>query len=142
MQGCHFHCKGCFNEETWDFKGGEEFTDDTINRVLEIASADYIVGLSVLGGEPMHPTNIEGTTKLVKAFREKYPKKSIWIWSGFLFDKDLKDKEVLNYIDVLVDGTFKIDLFDPTLRWKGSSNQRVIDVKKSLKNKKVVLYEE
>ena len=79
MQGCHFHCKGCFNEETWDFKGGEEFTDDTINRVLEIASADYIVGLSVLGGEPMHPTNIEGTTKLVKAFREKYPKKSIWI---------------------------------------------------------------
>ena len=142
MQGCHFHCKGCFNEETWDFKGGEEFTDDTINRVLELASADYIVGLSVLGGEPMHPKNIDGTTRLVKAFREKYPKKNIWIWTGFLFDKDLKGKEVLNYIDVLVDGTFKIDLFDPTLKWKGSSNQRVIDVKESLKNKKIVLYEE
>ena len=142
MQGCHFHCKGCFNEETWDFNGGEEFTDDTINRVLELASADYIVGLSVLGGEPMHPKNIDGTTRLVKAFREKYPKKNIWIWTGFLFDKDLKGKEVLNYIDVLVDGTFKIDLFDPTLKWKGSSNQRVIDVKKSLKNKKIVLYEE
>ncbi len=142
MQGCHFHCKGCFNEETWDFNGGEEFTDDTINRVLELASADYIVGLSVLGGEPMHPKNIDGTTRLVKAFREKYPKKNIWIWTGFLFDKDLKGKEVLNYIDVLVDGTFKIDLFDPTLKWKGSSNQRVIDVKKSIKNKKVILYEE
>ena len=142
MQGCHFHCKGCFNEETWDFNGGEEFTDDTINRVLELASADYIVGLSVLGGEPMHPKNIDGTTRLVKAFREKYPKKNIWIWTGFLFDKDLNGKEILNYIDVLVDGTFKIDLFDPTLKWKGSSNQRVIDVKKSLKNKKVVLYEE
>ena len=142
MQGCHFHCKGCFNEETWDFNGGEEFTDDTINRVLELSSADYIVGLSVLGGEPMHPNNIDGTPKLVKAFREKYPDKSIWIWSGFLFDKGLKDKEVLNYIDVLVDGTFKIDLFDPKLKWKGSSNQRVIDVKKSIKNKKVILYEE
>ena len=141
MQGCHFHCKGCFNENTWDFNGGEEYSDETINRVLELSSADYIVGLSILGGEPMHPKNIEGTTKLAKAFKEKYPKKNIWCWSGFLFDRDLKDLEVLKYIDVLVDGTFKIDLFDPTLKWKGSSNQRVIDVKKSLKNKKVVLYE-
>ena len=142
MQGCHFHCKGCFNENTWDFNGGEEYSDETINRVLELSSADYIVGLSILGGEPMHPKNIEGTTRLAKAFKEKYPKKNIWVWSGYLFDKDLSDKEVMKYIDVLVDGTFKIDLFDPTLKWKGSSNQRVIDVKKSLKNKKVVLYEE
>ena len=142
MQGCHFHCKGCFNENTWDFNGGEEYSDETINRVLELSSADYIVGLSILGGEPMHPKNIEGTTRLAKAFKEKYPKKNIWVWSGYLFDKDLSDKEVMKYIDVLVDGTFKIDLFDPTLTWKGSSNQRVIDVKKSLKNKKVVLYEE
>ena len=142
MQGCHFHCKGCFNENTWDFNGGEEYSDETINRVLELSSADYIVGLSILGGEPMHPKNIEGTTKLAKAFKEKYPKKNIWVWSGYLFDKDLSDKEVMKYIDVLVDGTFKIDLFDPKLKWKGSSNQRVIDVKKSLKNKKVVLYEE
>ena len=142
MQGCEFHCKNCFNPETWDFKKGKEFTDQTISRVLELSSKDHIAGLSILGGEPMHPENVEGTLKLAKAFKEKYPNKTIWVWSGFLFDKDLKDKEVLNYIDVLVDGTFKIDLFDPTLRWKGSSNQRVIDVKKSLKNKKVVLYEE
>ena len=142
MQGCHFHCKGCFNENTWDFNGGEEYSDETINRVLELSSADYIVGLSILGGEPMHPKNIDGTTKLAKAFKEKYPEKNIWVWSGFLFDKDLKEKEVLKYINVLVDGTFKIDLFDPKLKWKGSSNQRVIDVKKSIKNKKVILYEE
>ena len=142
MQGCSFHCKGCFNEETWDFNGGEEFNDDTINRVLELASADYIVGLSILGGEPMHPKNIDGTTKLAKAFKEKYPEKNIWAWTGYLFDKDLQDKDVMKYIDVLVDGQFKIDLFDPTLKWKGSSNQRVIDVKKSIKNKKVKLYEE
>jgi len=142
MQGCHFHCKGCFNEETWDFNGGEEFTDETINRVLELASADYIVGLSILGGEPMNPKNIEGTTKLAKAFKEKFPNKTLWAWSGYLFDKDLSDKEVMKYLDVLVDGTFKMELFDPTLHWKGSSNQRVIDVQKSLKKKKVVLYEE
>ena len=142
MQGCSFHCKGCFNEETWDFKGGEEFNDDVINRVLELSSADYIVGLSILGGEPMHPKNIDGTTKLAKAFKEKYPDKSLWAWSGFLYDKNLSDKEVMKYLDVLVDGTFKIDLFDPTLKWKGSSNQRVIDVQKSRKTKKVILFEE
>ena len=142
MQGCHFHCKGCFNEETWDFNGGHEYNDEVINRVLDLCSNDYIVGLSILGGEPMHPKNIDGTTKLAKAFKEKFPKKSLWAWSGFLFDKDLKDKEVMKYLDVLVDGTFKMDLFDPTLKWKGSSNQRVIDVQKSLKNKKIVLYEE
>ena len=141
FQGCHFHCKDCFNSETWDFEGGKEFTDDTINRVMELCNNDYIVGLSILGGEPMHPVNIEGTTKLAKTFKEKYPNKNIWVWSGFLFE-GLKDKEVLKYIDVLVDGQFKTELFDPRLRWKGSSNQRVIDVKKSLKKDNIVLFEE
>ena len=141
FQGCHFHCKDCFNSETWDFEGGKEFTDKTIDRVIELCGNDYIVGLSMLGGEPMHPVNIEGTTKLAKIFKEKYPDKNIWVWSGFLFE-GLKDKEVLKYIDVLVDGQFKTELFDPRLRWKGSSNQRVIDVKKSLKKGDVVLYEE
>ena len=141
MQGCTFHCKECFNPETWDFKGGKEYTDDTINRVLELSEKEYIVGLSILGGEPMHPKNIEGTTKLAKMFKEKYPNKNLWVWTGFLFE-NIKDNEVFNYIDVLVDGQFKIELFNPTLRWKGSSNQRVIDVKKSLKKNKVVLLEE
>ena len=139
MQGCHFHCKDCFNEEAWDFNKGKEYTDETINRVLELSEKEFIVGLSILGGEPMHPKNIEGTTKLVKLFKEKYPNKNIWIWTGYLFE-DIKDNEVFKYIDVLVDGQFKTELFDPTLRWKGSSNQRVIDVKKSLKKGEVVLY--
>ena len=142
MQGCAFHCKNCFNPETWDFKLGKEFTDETISRIIELASNDYIKGLSILGGEPMHPVNIEGTTKLAKTFKEKYPDKSIWVWSGFLFDKDLKGKEVLNYIDVLVDGQYKDELHDFRLKYCGSTNQRVIDIKKSLKENKIVLYEE
>ena len=89
----------------------------------------------------MHPKNIEGTTKLAKAFKEKYPEKNLWIWTGYLFE-NIKDKEVFNYIDTLVDGQFKTELFNPTLKWKGSSNQRVIDVKKSLKTNKIVIRED
>lgn len=142
MQGCVFNCKNCFNPETHDFNGGKEFTDDTIERILELCDQEYIAGLSILGGEPMHPKNIEGTTKLAKAFKEKFPNKTIWSWSGFLFDRDLKDKEVMKYIDVLVDGQYKDELHDFRLEWRGSSNQRVIDVQKSLKNNEVVLYSE
>lgn len=141
MQGCNFHCDGCFNPDTWDFACGKEFTDETINRVIELCGNDYIVGLSILGGEPMHPSNIEGTTKLAKKFKEKYPNKNIWSWTGFTFEM-IKDKEVFNYIDVLVDGQFKKELFDPRLHYKGSSNQRVIDIKKTLKKNEIVLYKE
>ena len=138
MQGCEFHCKNCFNPETWDFNGGKEFNKGTIDEVLKLCSENYIKGLSILGGEPMHPKNIEATTELAKAFKEKYPNKNIWIWSGFKFDENLKDKEVLNYIDVLVDGRYSDELHDPTLKWRGSSNQRVIDVQKSLQEQKIV----
>ena len=141
MQGCAFHCKNCFNSETWDFEKGKEFTDEVIEHVLELCAKDYIVGLSILGGEPMHPRNIEGTTKLAKAFKEKYPDKSLWVWSGFLFDRDLKDKDVLKYVDVLVDGQYVDELHDFRLKWRGSSNQRVIDVQKSLSKNDIVLYE-
>ena len=139
MQGCRFHCKKCFNPETWNFEAGKEFNDETINEVLELCSKQHIKGLSILGGEPMHPNNIEGTTKLAKAFKEKYPNKNLWVWSGFKFDEDLKDKEILNYVDVLVDGTYNDELRDPTLKWRGSSNQRVIDVKNSIKNNEITL---
>lgn len=139
MQGCTFNCKNCFNPETHDFCGGKEFTDETIKRVLELCEKDHIVGLSILGGEPMNPKNIEGTTKLAKAFKEKFPNKTIWSWTGFLFDRDLKDKEVMKYIDVLVDGQYKDELHDFRLKYRGSSNQRVIDVKESLKQNKTVL---
>ena len=140
FQGCSFHCKGCFNSETWDFNGGKEFGDEQINNILELANNDYITGLSILGGEPMHPKNIESSLKLAKAFKEKYPNKTIWAWSGYLFDEYLKDKEIVNYLDVLVDGQFVEEKKNPTLKWRGSSNQRVIDVKKSLKNNKIILY--
>ena len=140
MQGCQFHCKNCFNPETWEFEGGKEFTEETIQKVLDLCQKNEIKGLSILGGEPMHPTNIEGTTKLAKAFKEKYPDKTIWAWSGFKFE-DLKDKDVFQYIDVLVDGQYKDELHDPTLKWRGSSNQRVIDIKESLKENKTVILE-
>lgn len=141
MQGCTFNCKNCFNPETHDFKGGKEFTDATIDKVLELCDKEYIAGLSILGGEPMHPTNIEGTLKLAKAFKKRYPNKTIWTWSGFLFE-NLKDKEVMKYIDVLVDGQYVDELHNFLLKYCGSSNQRVIDVQASLKKNKIVILEE
>lgn len=142
MQGCTFHCKNCFNPETHDFMGGEEFIEETIQEVLKLCENENIEGLSILGGEPMHPLNIEGTTKLAKAFKEKFPNKNIWAWSGFLFDRDLQGKEVLNYLDVLVDGQYVDELHDPRLKYCGSSNQRVIKVPESLKKGKIVLYQD
>ena len=142
MQGCSFHCKNCFNKDTWDFNTGNEFNEETINEVLNLCQKDHIKGLSILGGEPMHPNNEEGTAKLAKAFKEKYPNKSVWMWSGYKFDEDLKEKEAMKYVDVLVDGTFSEELSNPTLKWKGSSNQRVIDVQNSLKENKIILYED
>ena len=141
MQGCSFHCKDCFNSETWDFKAGKEFNDEVINKVLDLASLPHIVGLSILGGEPMHPNNREGTIKLAKAFKKRYPNKDIWVWSGYLFD-ELKDIEGLSYIDTLVDGRFVLEQANPTLKFRGSSNQIVIDVKKSLRAGNVVLRSE
>ncbi len=141
MQGCSFHCFNCFNPETHDFNGGKEFNDDVIEKIMDLASKDYIVGLSILGGEPMHPKNIEGTTRLAKIFKARYPNKTVWVWTGFLVDRDLMDKEVLNYVDVIVDGQYKDELHSFLLKYAGSTNQRVIDVKETLKKKKVVLYE-
>lgn len=141
MQGCTFNCKQCFNPDTHDFNGGKEFTKDTINRILELGENEAIKGLSILGGEPMHPKNIEGTTELAKAFKEKFPEKTVWSWTGYSFDKDLKDKEVSKYIDVLVDGQYVDELRNPKLKYCGSSNQRVIDVQKSLKEDKLVLWD-
>jgi len=140
MQGCTFNCKECFNPETHSFEGGKEFTDETIDRVIELCQNENINGLSILGGEPLHPKNIEGTTKLVKTFKEKIPNKDVWIWSGFSYDGELKDKEVLKYTDVLVDGRYVDELRNPTLKWRGSENQRVIDVQKSLGSSDIIFY--
>ena len=118
--------------------GEKNLHDETIKRVLELCENENVEGLSILGGEPMNSANIEGTTKLAKAFKEKFPNKNLWAWSGYLFDKDLKDKEITKYLDVLVDGQYVDELHNPTLKWKGSENQRVIDVKKSLKENRVI----
>lgn len=141
VQGCTFHCKNCFNPETHDFNGGKEFDDHTINTILDLCKNDSIRGLSILGGEPLHPKNIEEVTRLAKIFKENYPNKDIWVWTGFHFE-DLKEKEIFHYIDVLVDGQFDDDLKDPRLKWRGSSNQRVIDIKRSLEAKRVEPYRE
>ncbi|MBR3003124.1 MAG: anaerobic ribonucleoside-triphosphate reductase activating protein [Clostridia bacterium] len=141
MQGCEFNCKNCFNKETHDFCGGTDFTDETIDKIMKLCENENVEGLSVLGGEPMHPKNIEGTTKLVKTFKEKFPNKNVWAWSGFTYENYLKDKPVVNYLDVLVDGRFEENLHDPTLKWKGSSNQRVIDMKKTIQSNQIILYE-
>ena len=140
FQGCAFHCKNCFNPETWDFLGGKEFGEEQIEEILKLAEGDHITGLSILGGEPMHNKNIDATTMLAKRFKEKYPNKTIWAWSGFLFDEYIHDKEVAKYLDVLVDGQFVDELRNPMLKWRGSANQRVIDVQKSLKKGDIVLY--
>ena len=141
LQGCSFHCKNCFNPETWDFDKGLEFDDSVIDEIIELCGKSHIQGLSTLGGEPMHPKNIKGTIQLAKRFKEAYPDKNIWSWSGFLFDQVI-DKEVFDYIDVLVDGQFVDELRNPNLKWRGSSNQRVIDVKKTIKKGDIVLYED
>lgn len=141
MQGCTFNCKKCFNPETHDFSKGEEFTEETIKKIIELSKQDYITGLSILGGEPMHPKNIEGTEKLAKKYKETYPDKTIWVWTGYSFDLDLKNKSAVKYIDVIVDGQYKDELHNPKLKWRGSENQRVIDVQKSLKSGTTILME-
>jgi len=141
MQGCTFNCKNCFNKDTHDFNGGKEFNEETIDRVLELCDNDVIEGLSILGGEPMHPKNIEGTTKLAKAFKERFPNKTIWAWWGFKFEQNLQDKEVMKYIDVLVDGQYQEEKRNPSIHWRGSENQRVINVPETLKVHRVVSLE-
>ena len=144
VQGCSFHCKNCFNQETWDFNGGKEFTTVEIQKIIELADKDYIAGLSVLGGEPLHNNNVDEVFHIVATFKEKFPNKDIWLWTGFKFEdaiKDSKRKFILRNIDVLVDGQFEEDKKDLTLKWRGSSNQRVIDCKKSLAENKIILKE-
>lgn len=144
VQGCSFHCKNCFNQETWDFNGGKEFTTAEIQKIIELANKDYIAGLSVLGGEPLHNNNVDEVFHIVATFKEKFPNKDIWLWTGFKFEdaiKDSKRKFILRDIDVLVDGQFEEDKKDLTLKWRGSSNQRVIDCKKSLAENKIILKE-
>lgn len=127
VQGCDFHCKNCFNSDTWGFDGGKEFTDREMERLLNLCDSDHIEGLSILGGEPLHPKNIGTVIEICRRFKERYPDKTIWLWTGFTYE-NLNDtqKEVLEYIDTLVDGQFVDELKDFRLEYRGSSNQRVL----------------
>lgn len=147
VSGCNHHCKGCFNEKAWDFNYGEDFTDEIIDKVLNDMNKDYISGLSLLGGEPFEIENQKGLVKLVKRVKEKFPNKTIWCYTGFDYEKDIMNnmynkfsetKELINLIDVLVDGKFELDKRNLNLKFRGSENQRLIDVKKSMKENKII----
>lgn len=145
VQGCHFHCKGCYNESTWSYMGGKEFTPQIFNHLMTLCGNEYICGLSILGGEPLCSENIKEVIKICKTFKQLYPNKTIWCWTGYLY-QNISDKEIFNYIDVLVDGPFCLlirakDIKNHVdLTYRGSSNQRVIDIKESLKRKQLILY--
>ncbi len=149
VSGCTHHCKNCFNKETWDFNFGEPFTKETEDKILEYLSPDYIDGLSLLGGEPFEPSNQEALLPFLKRVRESFPNKSIWCYTGYLFDDELLSEsrarceftdEMLSLIDILVDGEFIQDLYDISLSFRGSSNQRIIDVKASLEANRIIDY--
>ena len=147
VSGCRHHCKGCFNSMTWDFNYGKKFTEETEEEILEALKPSYIDGLSLLGGEPFEPENQEVLVKLLRKVKERYPEKNIWCYSGYLFDEELEKEsrarceytdEMLSMLDVLVDGRFEEDKKNITLLFRGSENQRLIDVKKSLEQGQVV----
>ena len=149
VSGCTHHCEGCFNPETWNFCYGREFTSETEIELLNALSPDFINGLTLLGGEPFEPQNQRALVPFLKKVKEQYPKKNIWCYTGYLFDEELlKDSrarcevtdEMLSMIDVLVDGEFRQELKNITLRFRGSENQRIIDIKKSLEAGKVISY--
>ena len=143
VSGCRHRCKNCFNSEAWDFGYGKPFTEDTANEIIEALKPDYITGFSLLGGEPFEPENQLELLKLLRLIKEKLPNKSVWCYTGFLYDSQLLSgkvgdgetvKEKLKNIDVLVDGKFVEELKSPDLLFRGSSNQRIIDVKKSMES--------
>ena len=148
VSGCTHRCKGCFNSEAWDFDYGDLYTEETQKYILSCLDKTYIRGLSLLGGEPFDPHNQDTLIKLLKEVKEKFPQKDIWCYTGYDFDKDLngefaeKNKstsELLSMIDILVDGEFVLALKNPSLKFLGSSNHRIIDVQASLKSGETVL---
>ena len=152
VSGCTHHCEGCFNPETWDFNAGKPFTEKEADKIIELCKGDHIAGLTLLGGEPLEFVNQQGLLPLVKRFKETYPDKTIWCYTGYDFEKDVLNKmfyqwddftpELISYIDIIVDGEFMEDKKVLDLRFRGSTNQRIIDVQKTLEEKKLVLWDE
>lgn len=148
VSGCRHHCKNCFNEVAWDFQYGQSFTEETEDYLLSLLEPEYINGLTILGGEPMEPENQGPLLAFIKKVKEQYPQKDIWCYTGFTLEELVGDsrahtemiKDLLSYIDVLVDGKFIDAKKDITLKFRGSSNQRLIDVKKSSAEQRIVLF--
>lgn len=151
VSGCTHHCKGCFNAEAWDFSYGKPYTEETEEEILDALNKDYIAGLSLLGGEPFEPQNQRALLPLLRKFRERYPQKDVWCYSGYTFHTDLQaggrahceaTDEMLSMLDILVDGEFVEDLKDLKLRFRGSANQRIIDVPRTLREGEVRLWKD
>ena len=149
VSGCTHRCKGCFNEVAWDFDYGQPFTQETIEEILNMLAPPHIAGITLLGGEPFEPQNQPALLDLLRQIKLKMPEKSIWAFSGYLFEKDILagrlgpkeiTQEFVSYLDVLVDGPFILEKKDLMLRFRGSSNQRLIDVKASLQTGTTVLW--
>ncbi len=149
VSGCTHHCKNCFNQETWDFHYGKEFTTTTEEDILAALKPSYIAGLSLLGGEPFEHVNQQGLLPLLRKVKQTYPQKNIWCFTGYLFDRDIvgemcrkweETKEMLSYIDVLIDGEYVEELKQANLIFRGSANQRSILVQESLKTDSIVLW--
>lgn len=157
VQGCDFHCKNCFNSETWEFSKGQEWNDKTKNQFLKLIEKPFIQRVSILGGEPLHPQNVQNVLKIVDEIRVSYPTKNIWLYTGYTWEQimhpvitDINSeqlkmlqmrKELVSKCDVLIDGRYVDELRDISLHWRGSSNQRVINVQETLKQKQIVLWE-
>lgn len=137
--GCIHGCRGCHNPITWDSNGGLPFDEAAKKEIFEELEKDYISGITFSGGDPLHMNNREQIKELAEEIKEKYPKKTTWLYTGYLWE-DIKDWDIINSLDVVVDGKFELDKRNVQLHWKGSSNQRVIDVKKTLEGGQVVLY--
>ena len=148
VSGCTHRCPGCFNQVAWDFDYGQPFTEDTIQTILNMLRPSYIRGLTLLGGEPFEPQNQQGVVELLRRVRGGMPEKNIWAFSGYLFDKDILSgrlgdcSEYLSYLDVLVDGPFIEAQKNLSLRFRGSENQRIIDVPASLKTGEIILWDD
>lgn len=141
VAGCNHKCEGCQNPITWDINGGIPFDEDAENELFEKLAPDYISGLTFSGGDPLHPQNRAEITRLAKKARELFPKKNIWLYTGYSFD-EIRELEIMQFIDVLVDGEFKKELLDEKLHWKGSANQRVIEVPETLRLGRIVLFDD
>ena len=144
VSGCSFKCEGCHNKEAWDYNYGEPFTEETLKTIINALNKNFIAGFSILGGEPLDKHNREDVFKIISIIKEKFPNKTIWLWTGNTWEKILRNKiiprEILEKIDVIVDGLFVLSKRNLSLKFRGSDNQRVIDVKESLKRNSVICY--